>query len=49
MTGSGLYADLIRQRALVARRRFGLDRKHIELDCTRFAPPTKTGDQLRLF
>jgi DNA repair photolyase len=49
MTGSGPYADLIRQRALVARRRFGLDRKHIELDCTRFAPPPKAGDQLRLF
>lgn len=49
MTGTGPYADLIRQRALVARRRFGLERGHLTLDCSRFALPPKTGDQLSLF
>jgi DNA repair photolyase len=49
MTGSGPYADLIRQRALVARRRFGLERKEVRLDCTKFAAPPRAGDQLSLF
>ena len=49
MTGTGPYAELIKQRASVARRRFGLDQKHIELDCSRFAPPPRKGDQLSLF
>ena len=49
MTGSGPYADLIRQRALVARRRFGLERKELRLDCSKFAAPPRAGDQLTLF
>jgi len=49
MTGTGPYADLIRQRAIVARRRFGLDQRRLHLNCSRFSPPPKKGDQLSLF
>lgn len=51
-TGHGVYADLLRARFHAACRRLGLNarnRDSITLDCTRFAPPPRAGDQLALF
>ena len=54
MTGTGTYAELLRQRFAVACRRLGLNadaadsRRPAPLDCTRFRPPAPAG-QLRLF
>ena len=54
MTGTGTYAELLRQRFAVACRRLGLNadaadsRRPALLDCTRFRPPAPAG-QLRLF
>ncbi len=46
MRGRGLYADLIRQRFRLARRRSGLERRDASgLDCSQFAPPPRAGDQ----
>ena len=49
MKGSGAYADLLKQRFELARKRFGLDRRHLDLDVTRFQPPPRPGDQLTMF
>lgn len=54
MSGSGNFAELIERRFDVACRRFGLntDENHLsprgELDCSRFRPPSTTG-QMQLF
>jgi DNA repair photolyase len=48
MKGTGLWADLIRQRVDAAARRHGLDREAVTLDCSRFVPPHEAG-QGRLF
>ena len=54
MSGTGLYADVIRQRFALACKRYGLDgggtvgRKPRELDIALFRPPTQ-GGQLRLW
>jgi DNA repair photolyase len=51
MSGTGPYADLLRQRFDLAVRRQGLNR-HTEpwdLDVTRFQPPRRQGNQLTLF
>ncbi len=54
MRGTGNFADLISRRFAIACRRFGLnghgggDRRRIELDCTKFVPPSPAG-QLKLF
>ena len=49
MTGTGLFAELLRQRYEKACKRFGLDkREEPELDCSLFVPPSPPG-QGRLF
>jgi len=51
MSGTGPYADLLRQRFDLASKRMGLNR-HLEswdLDGTRFQPPLRQGNQLTLF
>ncbi|RME35067.1 MAG: radical SAM protein, partial [Gammaproteobacteria bacterium] len=48
MRGEGVYADLLRQRFARACRRLGLNRDRIHLDCSRFAPPVRPGQQLEL-
>jgi DNA repair photolyase len=49
MTGQGLWADLIRKRADLARRRLGLDSGLPPLRTDLFQPPPRAGDQLALF
>ncbi len=49
MTGQGIWAELIKRRLDVARKRFGLTRGLPELRSDLFAPPPKAGDQLSLF
>ena len=49
MRGTGIEADLMRQRFRLARKRLGLDRPLPALDCARFAAPPRSGDQLSLF
>jgi DNA repair photolyase len=39
MTGSGVWAQLLRQRFDKAVARFGLDRERVPLDLTQFRPP----------
>ncbi len=48
MKGSGVYADLLRNRFLLARKKLGLEARHFRLDCTQFKPPPAAGDQLSL-
>jgi hypothetical protein len=48
MRGEGAYAGLIARRFRLARKRFGLDREGPALDCSKFAPPPRPGDQLSL-
>jgi DNA repair photolyase len=48
MTGTGAEAALLSRRFAVAARRLGLTKRGYDLDCTRFAPPPRPGDQLRL-
>jgi len=49
MTGQGIWAELIKRRKEVARRRYGLERGLPKLRCDLFAVPPKAGDQLSLF
>lgn len=49
MRGEGIEADLMRQRFDLARKRLGFDRERYVLDCSRFGPPPRAGDQLSLF
>lgn len=49
MRGSGQYAELVAQRFALACRQAGLNRRRLELDCSRFRVPAKSGDQLGLF
>lgn len=48
MRGEGVEADLLRARFHLARRRLGL-MVNEPLDCSRFGPPPRAGDQLSLF
>jgi len=48
MTGAGPQARLLTQRFDLACRRLGLSRRSRTLDCSRFTPPPRPGDQLRL-
>ena len=43
MKGSGLWADLIRQRFEKATNRIGFNRQRIALDLTAFRPPAAEG------
>jgi DNA repair photolyase len=46
MTGTGLFAELLRQRYEKACKRFGLDRREERpLDCSLFKPPSRHGQQ----
>lgn len=50
MRGTGPYAEMIRTRLALARRRHGLDRRTLgEMDCTAFTPPRKPSAQMDLF
>ncbi|CAM3009851.1 DNA repair photolyase [Paracoccus aminovorans] len=49
MRGEGVEADLLHQRFRLARKRLGLTREAEVLDCSRFGPPPRAGDQLSLF
>jgi len=50
MRGEGPYAELLRRRFQLARKRLGLDayKARWDLDLSLFSPPPKTGDQLSL-
>jgi DNA repair photolyase len=48
MTGTGAYAELLKQRFALARKRSGLVRRSLTLDTSRFRPPPAPGDQLSL-
>ena len=49
MRGEGHEAELMHQRFRLARRRLGLESRLEALDCSRFGPPPRAGDQLSLF
>lgn len=49
MTGQGIWAELIRKRATLARQRLGLKEGLPLLRTDLFAPPPRAGDQLALF
>lgn len=49
MRGEGSEAELMLQRFRLARRRLGYANTTPPLDCSRFAPPARAGDQLALF
>ncbi|ARJ68010.1 hypothetical protein WV31_04100 [Magnetospirillum sp. ME-1] len=49
MSGEGEHARLLAQRFHVALRRLGLENGRVALDSSRFTPPPRVGDQLRLF
>ncbi|MFC6632275.1 PA0069 family radical SAM protein [Microbulbifer taiwanensis] len=48
-TGTGVFAQLLRQRFRVAIGKLGLNRRELKLDCSRFRPPPQPGDQQSLF
>jgi len=48
MTGSGPFAQLLAQRFRVAAKRLGYGLP-LPLDCSRFRPPPRAGEQLGLF
>lgn len=49
MRGTGIWADLLRQRFAVATRKLGLNRHRLSLDCDRFQPPASAGASASLF
>lgn len=49
MRGTGIWADLLRQRFAVATRKLGLNRTRLSLDCSRFMPPVGPGASASLF
>ncbi|MDI1363404.1 MAG: PA0069 family radical SAM protein [bacterium] len=49
MTGEGPVAEVMNQRFLIARRRFGLNEPSMRMDVGAFKVPAKAGDQLSLF
>jgi len=49
MRGTGAVADLIAQRFSVAAKKLGLHRPPTTLDCSKFQPPRRPGEQLNLF
>ena len=49
MKGSGLWADLIKQRFEKTCHRLGLNRQRVELDMSQFRPPTQSSPQACLF
>ncbi|MFD1882356.1 PA0069 family radical SAM protein [Paracoccus pacificus] len=49
MRGEGVHAQLLRQRFRLALKRLGFKTDSQNLDCSKFAPPPRAGDQLSLF
>lgn len=49
MRGTGIWADLLRQRFAVATRKLGLNRSRLSLDGSRFVPPEGAGASASLF
>jgi DNA repair photolyase len=49
MRGTGIWADLLRQRFAVATRKLGLNRHRLALDCDRFLAPAPAGGSAALF
>ena len=49
MTGTGPYAETLRQRFHLARNRLGLKSRMVNLDCSQFKPPKKPSAQFDLF
>ncbi len=49
MRGEGPFAEIARQRFKLAAKRLGYRNGLAQLDCSRFAPPPRAGDQLALF
>jgi DNA repair photolyase len=49
MRGTGVIADLIAQRFALSAKKLGLDRPSQALDCGKFQPPRRVGEQLSLF
>ncbi|AUZ18064.1 PA0069 family radical SAM protein [Achromobacter xylosoxidans] len=49
MRGTGIWADLLRQRFAVATRKLSLNRHRLALDCDRFQPPAPAGGSAALF
>jgi len=49
MTGTGPYADLVKQLFALALKRNGMVRRRVALDTSLFKPPPASGDQLSLF
>ncbi|NMK46689.1 PA0069 family radical SAM protein [Achromobacter sp. Bel] len=49
MRGTGIWADLLRQRFAVATRKLGLNRHRLALDCDRFQPPLAANATPSLF
>jgi len=49
MRGQGPYAEMIRARVHAARRKFGLNQRDWNLDCSRFAVPKSPDRQMELF
>jgi len=47
-TGGGVFADLLAQRFRLATKRLGLGERGFDLDCAKFQPPPRVGDQLQL-
>jgi DNA repair photolyase len=47
--GEGAYAALIARRFRLAAEKLGLDLERPALDCSKFGPPPRAGDQLSLF
>ena len=47
--GQGVEAQMMQQRFRLTRRRMGFQTAGPELDCSRFGPPPRPGDQLSLF
>jgi len=49
MRGSGPFANMIEKRFNNAKRKHGLDKPMLDLNCDSFAIPAKAGDQMALF
>ena len=47
--GSGPYAELLNQRFKLALKKYGLDKRSLNLDSSQFQRPPRAGDQLDLF
>ncbi|WP_020411805.1 PA0069 family radical SAM protein [Microbulbifer variabilis] len=48
-TGTGIFAQLLRQRFIIAIKKLGLNHRRLSLDCSQFCRPPQPGDQQILF